>query len=130
MLTEDQIDYLFQIRDSKPAIPPDTVRVMLKALRWTPDEIEHGIDFLNRPDAKDEPEPEPARAEASAPAVPVPLMPKPVKIKQNPFPVGSPFAKSLKEKETKRHRRLIIAGAIAGFIFFVLGVLLYARFAI
>lgn len=131
MLTEDQIDYLFQIRDSKPPLSADTVRVMLKALRWTSDEIERGINFLQRPDAK--PELEQVLATVPVPKVVETPKPKPIapaKIKQNPFPIGSPFVTNLKLQQEKRHKRLVIAGAVTGLIVFIVGIFVYAKFAL
>ncbi|MEK7575088.1 MAG: hypothetical protein AAB511_02570 [Patescibacteria group bacterium] len=130
MLAEDQIDYLFQIRDSKPAIPADTVRVMLKALRWNPEEIDHGIDFLNRPDAPVSVEKALTQVSEANISNIEPEISRPIKIKQNPFPVGSPFATGLKQQEAKRHKRLMIVGGVAGFLVFVVGLFAYAYLSV
>jgi len=131
MLSEDQIDYLLQIKASKQVIPNDTVRVMLKALRWQPDEIERGITFLNRPEVKEEPKP--VAAEMSAPEQALEpeepkLKPIPsIKIKQNPFPVGSPFAQSKQPHREKRHKKIIYLGAFLGLVVFIVAIIFYTR---
>jgi len=127
MLTEDQIDYLLQIKESKQSISERTARVMLHALRWTSEEIERGIAFLKQPDPKPEPALAPEAIVSAEPELPQPSL-KPITVKQNPFPVGSPFEKILKERQEKRHNRLTVAGAIIGAAVFILGLVFYALF--
>lgn len=131
MLSGDQIDYLLQIEDTKPTLPERTVRVMLGALRWSPEEIEHGIKFLNRPPATEEPK------LFVKPSVevqnPVPLLPKPEKpivIKQNPFPLGSPLFKNTKRRSEllKKKGNHFIRGVIMGGMVFIAGLFAYGYF--
>ncbi len=124
MLTEDQIDYLFQIKESKPKIPDDTVMVMLKALHWTSEEIKRGIAFLKRPPESAIPS---VRSPYVSPEDIPPQLDPSIVIKQNPFPIGSPFAGVLKQQEEKKHSRLTLAVAIIGAVIFLAGVLVYAR---
>lgn len=131
MLSDGQIDYLLQIEDTKPPLPERTVRVMLDALRWSPEEIEHGIKFLNRPPAAEKPKP----AESLV-KVPKPLAPpgiesqKPIVIKQNPFPIGSPLLKNTKHHSEllKKKENHFIRGVIIGGIVFVAGLFAYGYF--
>jgi len=130
MLSEDQIDYLLQIKASKQVIPNDTVRVMLKALRWAPEEIERGVAFLNRPEAKEEPtKPVPAGVPAPVPAKPEPKVSSSIKIKQNPFPVGSPFVAKQQVHREKRHKSIIFLGALLGVVVFIVAVIIFAKFS-
>lgn len=128
MLTDEQVDYLLQIRDAKPPIPERTVRVMLSSLRWSPDEIEHGIAFLRKPP--------PTRAEteearkAVAPVAPMPTaepeLPKP-NLRQNPFPIGSPLFKGAAHRADAgaRHRRFVFSGILSAFVLLLAGLLIY-----
>lgn len=125
MLTEDQIDYLFQIKESPKQIPEATVRIMLGALKWTQDEIDRGIAFINRPDEA-QPRLAPKEFKPETPPEPEPL--KHIVIKQNPFPVGSPFDKALKAREVQRHKRLVVLGFIVGAVVFIIGVVVYSQF--
>ncbi|MDO8482843.1 MAG: hypothetical protein Q7S86_03430 [bacterium] len=125
MLSEDQIDYLLQIKETKPAISDSTVQIMLEALRWDPKEIERGIAFLNRPYVKTNGML--ASMTYLEPVAPALNLPKPIIIKQHPFPIGSPFVKHEKHKQNKKHKQQAIAGAIFGGVLFVVGVIVYAR---
>ena len=126
MLTGEQIDYLLKIRDTKPSIADSTVRVMLAALFWSPEEINHGIAFLHLPPA---PEgalpPKPINVGDSVPTVP---KEKPITIKQNPFPVGSSLLKSLKPEAANKKRRLFFAGAALGILVFITVLVAYVWF--
>ncbi|MDO8482576.1 MAG: hypothetical protein Q7S86_02025 [bacterium] len=127
MLTGEQIDYLLQIRDTKPPIADSTVRVMLGALFWSPEEINHGIVFLHLPPAPDGSlPPTPVNVGDRAPSVP---KEKPITIKQNPFPVGSPILNSAKPETSSKKRRLRFAGAVFGCIVIVLALIGYVIFA-
>lgn len=127
MLTGEQIDYLLQIKDTKPSIPDKTVRVMLGALFWSPQEIDHAIDFLHMPPAPDDAlPPVPVNVGDRVPAVP---KEKPITIKQNPFPIGSPLLNNVKPETGDKKRRLRFAGAIFGFVIFVGVVISYATFS-
>src|SRR3989338_6639322 len=126
MLTGEQIDYLLQIRDTNPPIADSTVRVMLAALFWSPEEINHGIAFLHLPPA---PEgslpPTPVNVGDRAPSVP---KEKPIIIKQNPFPVGSSLLNSVKSETDGKKRRLRFAGAILGCVVILLVLIGYVIF--
>lgn len=126
MLTGEQIDYLLQIRDTKPSIPDKTVRVMLGALFWSPQEIDHAIVFLHMPPA---PEgalpPVPVNVGDRVPAV---SKEKPITIKQNPFPLGSPLLNNVKPETGDKKRRLRFAGAVLGLAVFVGTLIAYAVF--
>ncbi|MBI2476519.1 MAG: hypothetical protein HYV67_04755 [Candidatus Taylorbacteria bacterium] len=129
MLSDDQIDYLFQIKESKPPIPERTLRVMLKALRWSAEEIEHSLAFLKRP---------PREAAAAAPEPPRIYVPppdesslplrRPISLKQKPF-LGSPLTEISKQRQKRKHRRLTLAGAVLGALVFLAGLIIFARFA-
>lgn len=132
MLTEEQIDYLLQIKASKQVISDDTVRVMLKALRWNSEEVEHGITFLNRPEAKEVPKPFVPEI-SDSPTAPTKSEFKPsssIKIKQNPFPLGSPFVAGQKKHQEKHHKKIIYLGAFVGLLVFVILLIIYARFVV
>ncbi|KKU65434.1 MAG: hypothetical protein UX89_C0029G0006 [Parcubacteria group bacterium GW2011_GWA2_47_16] len=124
MLTGEQIDYLLQIRDTNPPIADSTVRVMLAALFWSPEEINHGIAFLHLPPA---PEgslpPTPVNVGDRAPSVP---KEKPISIKQNPFPVGSSLLNAVKPETGNKKKRLFLAGAVLGVVVFVAALFAYA----
>lgn len=125
MLTGEHIDYLLQIRETKPPIPDKTVRVMLAALFWSPEEIDRGIAFLHMPPA---PEgalpPTPVNVAGRVPVI----KEKPITVKQNPFPVGSPLLKSVNLDGGKK-RRSFFAGAMAGLLVFVAALIAYAVLA-
>jgi len=127
MLNGEQIDYLLQIRDTKPPIADGTVRVMLGALFWSPEEIDHGIAFLHMPPA---PEgslpPKPVNVGEHAPVVP---KEKPITIKQNPFPVGSPLLNTVTPETGNKKRRSLFAGAVFGFVVFAASVIGYVIFS-
>ena len=126
MLNDDQMDYLLQIRDTKPPIADKTVRVMLGALFWSPEEINHGIAFLHLPPA---PEgslpPTPVNVGDRAPSVP---KEKPISIKQNPFPIGSSLLNGAKPETDSKKRRLRFAGAVLGCIVILLVLIGYVIF--
>ncbi len=129
MLSDDQIDYLFQIKQSTPPIPDRTLRVMLKALRWSPEEIEHGLAFLKRPPLAAAPR----AARVYVPLPPEPLTPlrKSISIKQDPFPIESRFVRDLKNgvrKARQEWKHATHVGVIVGAIIFLVGLLVYARF--
>ncbi len=130
MLTEEQIDYLLQIRDTKPPLPEKTVRVMLSALRWSDETIDHAILFLARPAGTGE-EKAPAPIDVSEPPPPPSPAPKPVNIKQNPFPIGSPLIRNarLHEQRRRRLKHPFIDGAIFGLVIFIIGLVLFAQFS-
>ncbi len=127
MLSEDQIHYLFQIRDTTPALPERTVRVMLGALRWSPEQIEHAINFLKMPPADPRSKP-PAPIQVEEP-MPIPIPPKQITIKQNPFPIGSPLMRSAKRHEEiqKKPENHFVAGIVLGFVVVIAGVILYVK---
>ena len=127
MLTEDQIHYLLQMRETVPVLPERTVRIMLGALRWSPEQIERAVTFLRIPPANPESKP-PAPIQVEEPA-PIPILPKPVTIKQNPFPIGSPLLNSAKYHEVtqKKPNNHFLAGSILGFVVVVAGVILYTK---
>ncbi|GEM_PF-6463948 len=122
MLTGEHIDYLLQIRETKPPIPDKTVRVMLAALFWSPDEIDRGIAFLHMPPA---PEgalpPTPVNVADRAPVI----KERSITIKQNPFPVGSPLLNSVSPEAGKK-RRSFFAGALLGLLLFIAALVFYA----
>ncbi len=96
---------------------------MLRALRWSPEEVEHGIQFLELP-------PAPEDAMAPAPIIftePVEPAPKTASIKQNPFPIGSPLLKAARRRAEcdAAKRRPVIFGFIVGLVVFWVGVLIY-----
>lgn len=123
MLTGEQIDYLLQIRDTQPPIPDKTVRVMLGALFWSPQEIDHAIVFLHMPPAPDDAlPPVPVNVGDRVPAVP---KEKPITVKQNPFPLGSPLLNNVKPEIGDKKRRLRFAGAIFGLLVFVAALVVY-----
>lgn len=125
MLTDEQIDYLLQIRETKPPLSEKTVRVMLGALRWSPEEIQHGINFLNRPPAPEDAQPPtPVDVSDGEPSAPTE---KPIVIKQNPFPVGSPLLKNSKSEIVNNKKLLRFAGIIVGLIVFIEGLFVYAK---
>lgn len=127
MLTGEQIDYLLQIRDTQPPIPDKTVRVMLGALFWSPQEIDHAIVFLHMPLAPDDAlPPVPVNVGDRVPAVP---KERPITVKQNPFPLGSPLLNNVKPETGDRKRRLRFAGAVAGGIVIVLALIGYVIFS-
>lgn len=64
MLSHEQIGYILQIKAARPPLAESTVRTMLGAIRWSPEEIEHAITFLKLGPAP-EPPPTPANAESS-----------------------------------------------------------------
>ena len=126
MLTDEQIDYLLQIRETKPPIPDKTVRVMLKALFWSPEEIDRGVAFLHVPPAPEGSLP-PTPIDVSDPEPSVPKE-KPITIKQNPFPVGSPLLKNLKSEAHKKKGPSFWAGSVLGAVVFVAALIIYAVF--
>jgi len=129
-MTDEQLAYLFQIKASKPSLADSTVRVMLSALRWTPEEIERALVFLKRPPSPSQP---PSSKVFEPPTLVV--LAKPINIKQNPFPIGTPGSpvtfgrKKNVEKDvviTKASVHHSLAGAIIGLVVFVVGLLAYA----
>ena len=131
MLTDEHMDYLLQIRETKPPLPERTVRVMLRALFWSPEEIEHGLVFLAMPPASKDAKP-PAPVDVSDPLPPAPKLQKPADIKQNPFPVGSPLITSAKqhsEVQKVKSKSHVLAGAILGLVVLIISLVIYARFA-
>ena len=131
MLTDDQIGYLLQIRDTKPALSEKTVRVMLGALRWSSESIDDGIKFLKLPPAPEGTEPIiPEEFKESSNQEELPL--KQINIKQNPFPIGSPLINSPKRKEwgiSKIRINPITAGLIVGVIVLFIWLVMYAKIA-
>lgn len=126
MLTGEQIDYLLQIRDTKPPISDKTVRVMLGALFWSPQEIDHAIVFLHMPPAPDDAlPPVPVNVGDRVPAVP---KEKPITIKQNPFPLGSPLLNNVTPETSDKKERLFFAGVVFGVVVFVGAIISYAIF--
>ena len=125
MLTGEQIDYLLQIRDTVPPISDNTVRVMLAALFWSPEEINHGIAFLHMPPAPEDALP-PTPLDVGD-HVPV-IKEKPIIVKQNPFPLGSPLLKTAEPDAKNKKRHSFFRGAIAGLIVFVGAFIVYAVF--
>ncbi|MSU54925.1 MAG: hypothetical protein EXS46_00090 [Candidatus Taylorbacteria bacterium] len=135
MLTDDQIGYLMKIGDSNPPLPEQTVKIMLTALKWSPEEIKHGVNFLNRPHLYVKPTPVSVPSpleQTNSPKIinPVVFL-KPIVIKQNPFPIGSPlFKKSLMGQKSQPHRKHLIAwGTALGVTGFFVGYLVYDKFA-
>ncbi|MES2088129.1 MAG: hypothetical protein V4467_04035 [Patescibacteria group bacterium] len=115
MLSEDKIDYLLQIRDSKPGLRPETVKVILRALRWDEDEIARGLEFLKRP-APSVAAAVPTPVELAESDEEVPDEPKPIVIKQNPFPLGAPHHKLVAQRKENRHNHHVLAGFVFGAI--------------
>ncbi|MCR4311279.1 MAG: hypothetical protein NUV54_01790 [Candidatus Taylorbacteria bacterium] len=129
MLTDEQVDYLLQIRNTTPPLPERTVRVMLSSLRWSPETIEHAIAFLKQPPAPaDAKPPAPIDVADKPPAPPAP--PRPIVIKQNPFPIGSPLLRSVQrhEEQHKKKKYPLFVGAGIGFAFFVVALVVYSQF--
>lgn len=129
VLNENQIDYLLQLKKTVPPLQEKTAMVMLRALRWSPEEVEHGIAFLELPPAPlDAKPPEPIKF--TEPVDPASEPPKPVNIRQTPFPIGSPLLKSARHRAEVdiAKRRPIIFGFVVGFIIFCVGVILYMNF--
>ncbi len=127
MLNDAQIDYLLQIKETKPPLSERTVRVMLQALRWPPSVVDQGIAFLKKPPAPyGALPPPPVFVEPPPPA----LAPKPIEIKQNPFPVGSSHFRDVRRHEASRKNpnRHYVLGALFGLAVFIAGLILYARF--
>jgi hypothetical protein len=128
MLTDEQIGYLLQIRDTEPKLPERTVRVMLGALRWSPEVIEKGVEFLRIPPASEEAKPQNPKI-FKEPDDPEVLPFKPIDIKQNPFPIGSPLIRkpNISEGIHKKKISPIAGGLIVGIIVFAIWLLLYAQ---
>lgn len=125
------MNYLLQIRETKPPLPDRTVRVMLRALFWSPEEIERGIAFLAMPPAPKDALPPPP-VDVSDPLPQATKTSKPADIRQNPFPVGSPLITSAKKHSAVQKGKAkthFLAGAIAGLVVFIIGLVIYARFA-
>lgn len=130
MLNDEQIDYLLQIKATTPPLQERTVRVMLNALRWSPEEIRHALLFLKKSPAPPSPSSPAAPAEAKLPLsvaegslqIPSPT----ISIKQNPFPIGSPLVP--KAPKSKRWKHALHLGALLGLVVFLGGLILYARF--
>lgn len=124
MLSEDKIDYLLQIRDSKPPLRSDTVRIILSALRWDEEEIQRGLEFLGRPGATDA-QYQAQKVPLSEPEISV-EQGKPINIKQNPFPLGTPFAKMIQVERERMHTHHVLAGFMFGGIFISVVMVVYA----
>ena len=101
------------------------MRGMLGALRWTPETIDHAIAFLKQPLAPEDAKPPNPIDVSDAP----PEVPKPVSIKQNPFPIGSPLLKNARHHEElhAKTKHPFLRGAVAGVIVLIAGLVLYAR---
>jgi hypothetical protein len=121
MLTDEQIGYLLQIRDTKPALGAQTVRIMLGALRWSDEEIEKGLEFLKIPPAPENVKPTTPETYKEPPNPEV-LSPKPINIKQNPFPIGSPLINGPSKREGFHKIKInpVIGGLIVGCIVFII----------
>ncbi len=129
MLTDDQIDYLLQIKKSASPIGENTARVMLDALRWSAEDIDRGIAFLNRaPETESKLAEKPQVVIEEAPVSKPETIKKQVSIKQDPFPVGSTYTKILKQKEEVRGNNHSIAGMITGLVLLIVCILLYTYF--
>jgi hypothetical protein len=129
MLTGDQIDYLLKIEDTKPPLPDRTVRVMLYALRWAPEEVERGINFLKRAPSLNKPKSVELASDAQKPSSEIVSTQKPIIIKQDPFPVGSPLIKNTKNHSSFGGRvDHFKTGIIVGGIIFMAGLFAYVYF--
>lgn len=128
MLTDGQIDYLLQLRKSKDRIPNDTVRIMLGALKWSDGDIDRAISFINKQfDTENENSKHAVLASQSQLATDISQAVIPVvNIKQNPFPVGSPFHQNLKRIEELKGNRHGLLGVVFGLLVFLAGVLAYS----
>lgn len=131
MLSDEQMGYVLQIRETEPPLPESTIRIMLKALRWSPDDINRTIIFLKSPPAPDSRE-----TADNLPATP-PKEDNPkessrvseINIKQTPFPIGSPFSATPKSQTGNGRKRPALAGAIFGFLVFLVGLIAYGYFS-
>ena len=133
MLSDEQMGYVLQIRDTKPPLSYGTVRIMLQALHWSPDEIKRAINFLKNPpeptsvsgEAWDNPKPPTSDIEVNVKKIPN----LNISIKQNPFPVGSPLLTTGNILEAKSREYHLISGAVLGFLILVAGIIAYGYFS-
>ena len=130
MLTDGQIDYLLQLRKSKDRIPNDTVRIMLSALRWSDGDIDRALAFINKQfDTENQKNDHVALASEAEIDTNISQVVAPaVNIKQNPFPVGSPFHQNLKKIEELKGNRHALLGVVFGLFVFLAGVLAFSFF--